>query len=281
MNLIFEPDKLFTTIEVWNNEVERDTFLSSLLDVLDYVNNHDDIYILWNDEIASLLWETNIHPWKLDKSFYKSIMPSISHILYKNTLEISLETFDHVMECNPDFTIDIADIHIKENFYHMLHQVIHNNEVPNILVTSKNDKEFNLICFNVEDSIIPLVFTNLTNDFVIDNEFDKAWGSLSSSCIIELINKVHNEMYYTDKVYLYDFCFDSKFIKDIKSINSTKLRIKIITQIIKKLVFSFTITQNDKSLDDEMIGEFTGRFRISQGKRIEYIYQNNQIIFTL
>lgn len=43
MNLIFEPDKLFTTIEVWNNEVERDTFLSSLLDVLDYVNNHDDI----------------------------------------------------------------------------------------------------------------------------------------------------------------------------------------------------------------------------------------------
>lgn len=45
-------------------------------------------------------------------------------------------------------------------------------------------------------------------------------------------------------------------------------------------MFSFTITQNDKSLDDEMIGEFTGRFRISQGKRIEYIYQNNQIIFT-
>lgn len=280
MNIVFEPDIIFTTEEIWKDYEKRDMFLSFLLHILDFIDSDDDCYILWNDDLESMLWIENIHPWKIDKDFYNTLIPIISHRIQTNKLNVEIPIFQHKLECIPCFKFDITNENIIDNFYKMLHQEIHNHAIPNILVTEKNDKTFSISCIDIEEEITPITFLDLKETINIENDINRIWDDLNIENFIKGINDIHKKIIFKDRNFLYNFDVDLKFIKDVEDIYDNRLRLKIMTQLIKKLVYSFVEAQNDKSLNDEMIGEITGRFRISQVMRVEYIYQNNIVTFT-
>jgi hypothetical protein len=278
MKVVLEPDILFTTSEKWKSQEDKDIFVENLLDILDYIDDHENINIYWSEQTEKLLWEENIHPWKQDRDFYKGIMPSISHKLHKNVYSINLDSFNDSMSCDPLFVLIISNAPVVENFYNILHNLIHKNISPNILVTKNNLVKFSLYCNETRNVFSPIVHTNIVDFFTLEDDIENSWKDLNEKNILALLDKMLIK-HFPERKFLYTASISDQFIKDIRVVTQDKLRYKILNQIIKKLTLTFSDSQSDKSLKDEKIGKITGRFRVSDVMRIHYEHKDCSILF--
>ena len=278
MNVVLDPALLFITDDEWNDETSHDEFIEQLLNFLDYINTHDEIQIYWNDALELSLWENELLPWRQDKDFYNHAVSTINHKLHANLEFLNGEFIP--ADCFPNFEFKFTNFAILTDFLSLMHEIIHLNTNVYLCVHKKNAHEYTFTCKCNHHALTPRLVHTVKDFSSTEEVIRRYWDTLTPESFYTMINEVHNEYYLSTSKYLLSFNVADSFIKDIKKETRLYVQRKIVEQIIKKLTYTFKEAQDDPTLQDENIGEKTGRFRVSSrptSRRIHYTFEKANI----
>lgn len=280
MNIVLDPSILFATDDIWKNEEKRDNFIKTLLDLLDYIDN-SEMKIFWNDNMELYLWCNKFLPWIQDKDFYKQSIVTISKKLHNNIL--ILEDNYTPAKCNPNFIFEFNNIEILNEFLSIIHAIIHKEINIFLCVSNCNDKIFKFTCKCNNYELFPRIIKH-SKDFVSLEEYiQQQWVYINCNKFVNMINYIHSNYILSENKFVYTISVSKSFIKDLKNEIRSPVQCQIIKQIIKKLTMNYRDSQEDATLQDEMVDKNEWRFRVSSrptSRRIHYTFKNNHIELT-
>jgi len=284
MNVLLDPNSVFIDELTWNNEIERDNFLTDLFDIIDAISDTKKSVTFWTEELETILWNSpQLNPWKSINNYKFSLIPIIYTKLRSKYLYVDIS--DNSCTTNPEISYSYTNAEIREIFLRTSDSLLQNN-VEFFFFLSIPNKLLDEIKFSgVMNDYVPKLLKEKSCYYKRIPFFMDYWPLNTTNIEIKKFTKcldIIRLIEFPNKKWLYQFDYLESFTKSILDLHENK-RYNLLLKCAKRLCYSNAESQVDGVLQDEYIVQSKERrFRVSSrptSQRIHYDFNERVFVF--
>lgn len=281
MDAVFQPKCIYIDEESWNDSQKRDQFLERLLDLLQYIDEVDDIKILWNDELEEELWNApQMPPWRSNKDWSNQLVSVIYNYMKKNSKSIEDSLDYSPCKITPELSGDEKFSMLCVPFLKIMHYQLKIEQNVYIILEQDDLNTYSFFCECHSKEMTPIHVLETKDLINYDKILEYNWPKNGQD--IPLLEDIIKKFNLEKKYDLTSRCFrfEQSFIRDIISINELKKRRHIVEQLLKGMMCK-SCNENNNSLNIEPVQtkENEYRMRVNDSERIHFISEGNEMRF--